>query len=257
MPFTLSHAAAILPIHAWSKSRLPLAALAIGSMSPDFAYFLPYDLGRTSHTVVGIFVFCWPLGMTAWLVFEHLLKEPTIALLSGVARKNTSENLLNPGRTFVLVSIALVIGAFTHIVWDACTHVTSPLVAALPTLRAVAFEFRGRPVPVYKVLQHLSTIVGLVAIAVWIVNRWESFRDLNSVSDRGHSSHPVSMGWRVGAFAAVSFVSLVGAVSDWLLHPGSSIERQFFHLAIGGMLGLALSWCGVAIAARAFGSAKL
>ena len=45
MPFTISHAAAVLPL---KKSPLPLAALMIGSMSPDFSYFLPMSLANTS-----------------------------------------------------------------------------------------------------------------------------------------------------------------------------------------------------------------
>ena len=68
MPFTVSHAAAVLPL---KNSRLPLAALMVGSMSPDFAYFLPAALSaRTaSHSLPGIFLFCLPAGLCIWQLF--------------------------------------------------------------------------------------------------------------------------------------------------------------------------------------------
>jgi len=78
MPFTISHAAAVLPL---SRTGLPLAALMIGSMSPDFAYFLPNGPGVLSHSVPGLFKFCWPTALLVWVVFVQLLETPTLALL--------------------------------------------------------------------------------------------------------------------------------------------------------------------------------
>src|SRR3954469_7753504 len=85
VPFTISHAAAVLPL---GRTRLPMAALMIGSMAPDFAYFLPTELGLPagagllSHSVSGLFSFCWPVALCVWLLFVHVLEAPTRALLS-------------------------------------------------------------------------------------------------------------------------------------------------------------------------------
>ncbi|MEE2045837.1 DUF4184 family protein, partial [Nocardiopsis tropica] len=38
MPFTLSHVAAVLPL---ARTRLPPAALVVGSVVPDLPYYLP------------------------------------------------------------------------------------------------------------------------------------------------------------------------------------------------------------------------
>ena len=51
MPFTVSHAAAVLPLQ---RLGLPLTALMIGSMAPDFGYFfspdaISVDLKGVSH----------------------------------------------------------------------------------------------------------------------------------------------------------------------------------------------------------------
>ena len=79
MPFTISHAAAVLPLQ---KTRLPLAALMIGSMSPDFAYFLPGEpLREDTHSIAGIFWFCWPVSVALWFLFVGVLEQPTLALL--------------------------------------------------------------------------------------------------------------------------------------------------------------------------------
>ncbi|MES0491873.1 MAG: DUF4184 family protein [Leptospirales bacterium] len=50
MPFTISHAAAIIP---FNKKPFILSALMIGSFSPDFSYFLPYNFnGFYTHTIL-------------------------------------------------------------------------------------------------------------------------------------------------------------------------------------------------------------
>src|ERR1044072_8771303 len=79
MPFTISHAAAVLPLR--SLTRLPLAALMIGSMSPVFPSSLPGDLDRLeTHSFAGLFWFCWPIGVAAWVAFVHFPEAPTLAL---------------------------------------------------------------------------------------------------------------------------------------------------------------------------------
>ena len=54
MAFTPAHAAAAVPLHRLLGSRAVLSALVIGSMTPDFAYFLPLGVRRAqSHSLVG------------------------------------------------------------------------------------------------------------------------------------------------------------------------------------------------------------
>src|SRR3982751_3185959 len=50
MPFTVSHAAAVLPLQRFGSHKLPLTALMIGSMAPDFGYFFSREESRRSHT---------------------------------------------------------------------------------------------------------------------------------------------------------------------------------------------------------------
>src|SRR5688572_24898922 len=118
MPFTISHAAAVLPLQRFT--RLPLAALLIGSMSPDFSYFLPWSLDRTTHSFPALFWFCWPVGLALWILFVRVVETPTLALLPDRwrARFAPSERPFTPS-LLVRASIAVILGAVTHITWDA------------------------------------------------------------------------------------------------------------------------------------------
>src|SRR5690349_7555787 len=119
MPLTISHAAAALPVHWLSKGRLPLLALVLGSMSPDFAYFLPGDWARIStHHTAGVFLFCWPMAMAAWLFYVSVLERPTLALLPEHWRpKFAASERISP-RSLVMASAGIILGAFTHVIWD-------------------------------------------------------------------------------------------------------------------------------------------
>src|SRR5215510_10405240 len=82
MPFTVSHAAAVLPIHRWTNYKLPLTALMIGSMAPDFGYFFSHDFPRhLTHSFPGLFIFALPAGLMIWLFYVAFLEKTTITLL--------------------------------------------------------------------------------------------------------------------------------------------------------------------------------
>ena len=83
MPFTVSHAAAVLPLHRLSRHKLPLTALMVGSMAPDFGYFFSYEASRAlTHSFAGLFIFSLPAGMIVWLFYVAILEKATITLLS-------------------------------------------------------------------------------------------------------------------------------------------------------------------------------
>ena len=173
MPLTISHAAAALPLHRLGKSRLPLAALMIGGMVPDFAYFVPNAPSRlATHSIAGLFWFCWPVGLAAWWLFVRWLEAPTLALLPDRWRlafvpSNRNMNL----ETLGYASAAVIVGALSHFMWDAFTHWSSPLVQAVPFLKAPALEIGGLQLRVYRVLQYLSSIVGVVVLLIWVARR--------------------------------------------------------------------------------------
>src|SRR5437773_1761508 len=84
MPFTLSHpAAAALFRGLVKRGALPLSALAIGTMAPDFEYLLRLEpMSYWSHTPVGIFAFCLPIGLVSFVIWEGVLEKPVRRLLA-------------------------------------------------------------------------------------------------------------------------------------------------------------------------------
>jgi hypothetical protein len=243
VPFTISHAAAVLPLHRSGNSRLPLAALMIGSMSPDFAYFLPEVLDRaSSHDLEGVFLFCLPTSLTLWLLFTRLIERPTVELLPSawrdrVPRSDTTLSL----RVLALASMAVVLGALTHVAWDAFTHYGTPITDAFPIFNAEVFTAHGRPVRVYRVLQYLSSVIGLVALARWAWNLRR--RPPVAVQARATLSDRVRVIALLALLAASGGSALFGYVSN--LH--NSFEARMFHLLMGAMTGWGLAWLAVAL----------
>src|SRR5690348_7915802 len=166
MPFTVSHAAAVLPIHRYAH-RLPLTALMVGSMAPDFGYILSYEASRAlTHSFTGLFVFALPVGLVVWLFYVAVLEKATITLLSERWHTRFAHT---EAITFPLVlraALAIVLGAATHLLWDSFTHRGTFATDAIPALLGPTPGFAW--LPIYHVLHGLSSVVGLVILASWM-----------------------------------------------------------------------------------------
>jgi len=235
----------VLPLQKSARSRLPLAALMIGSMAPDFAYFLPEILNRaSSHDLEGIFLFCLPVGLALWLLFTRLIERPTIELLPAAWRERVprSDTTLS-FRVLGFASLAVVLGALTHVAWDAFTHADTPVTNAFPGFfYAEVFTSGDRPVRVFRVLQYLSSVIGLVALASWAWNLRRA-----PLANRAASRTSLSDRMRVFALLALVVASATSASFGYLTNLHSPFEARVFHLLIGGMTGWALAWVVVAL----------
>ena len=170
MPFTLCHPAAVLPIRRLFPERFELAALVIGSLTPDVGYYLSrFDIATAAHTFAGSFTLCLPVGALLLLLF-YGLRRP-VSFLLPMPHRGALLALCDNGRPFTAVRLialiaSLLIGAWTHIVWDAFTHETGWFVQRIAPLGAVwatigTAELRG-----YYLLQQLSTLAGGVILIV-------------------------------------------------------------------------------------------
>jgi len=246
VPFTISHAAAALPLRRFGSFRLPLAALMIGSMSPDYAYFLPGDFDRVeTHSIPGLFLFCWPVSLALWFLFVRVLEQPTIVLLPDHWRTRFPPSVQDMTlRVLTRASLAVLIGALTHIVWDAFTHRGTIVTEAIAPLRAVAFHFHGWRIRWFVVLQLLSSVFGIVALAIW------AWRQPPGRYPRPLPPAPVSRAMRLRAVAAIFIGAFVLAIAGYLAHADLALHGRVFHFLIGGMSGLVLAWCAVAVLVR-------
>ena len=245
MPFTISHAAAVIPLRGFAKFPLPLAALMFGSLSPDLAYFLPGELGRVeTHSFAGLFWFCWPVSIGLWLLFVRVLELPTIALLpeNWRTRFAPSDQQITL-RALAFASAAVILGAATHVVWDSFTHRGTVAVNAIPALKAVAFHVDGWRIRWFFILQVLSSVVGLMVLAIWA---WRQ--------PPGRYPHPstpsVTHATRMRALALLVAASLGLAITSYYFHSHMWLTARVFHFLIGGMTGLGLAWCAVAVLIR-------
>jgi Domain of unknown function (DUF4184) len=175
MPFTFSHPAIVLPFRQMRTRAISMSALVVASMIPDFQYFFSMKLnGRFSHTLPGIVFFDVPAAFVIWIVFHTLVKKPLIdhlpAPVSGRLQDLKAFDFLTYLRThpFALLGCILA-GATSHILWDAFTHHDGAFVPFIPALDSVV-HISGLPeIPVYRYLQHISTLIGagFIAFVFW------------------------------------------------------------------------------------------
>ncbi|MDD3927156.1 MAG: DUF4184 family protein [bacterium] len=209
MPFTLSHPAAVAAL---ARRGLPLSALVIGSMAPDFPYFIHLSTrDHSGHTVSGIFLLCIPYGLLALWLFHNLLKFPLLLLLpiSHQARLAPIAGgfRFGPGRNLTLIILSLLLGAVSHVVWDSFTHNRGMMVQQITLLQLPVLQTPWGVIRVFKLLQHGSTLAGGALLAYWYA-RW--FRQ--APVEPAHLPERVSEPVRIGLIIVMSVLALVTAV---------------------------------------------
>jgi hypothetical protein len=240
VPFTVSHAAAVLPLHRWSKHKLPLTALMIGSMAPDFGYFFSHEASRPlTHSFMGLFIFAWPAGLFVWLFYVAILEKTSITLLSDRWHTRFAHTGEVSPALILRASIAIMLGATTHILWDACTHRATFVTNAFPALGGPTPGFAW--LPIYHLLHGLSSVAGLVILAIWA-------RHLHRLPARSLiRPYRISERKRIGALWFLGAVSLLVALVEWLPYAHARYYAQLFSAAVGLMSGFFIAWCCIAV----------
>jgi hypothetical protein len=169
MPFTLAHPAAILPLR--HSPQLRTVALMIGAMIPDLPYYLPARSGLSgpaTHTLVASFTTCLVLGYAA-LAALFVLRRPLTALLTARSRW-LCQSALAPWRTgvrvWLLAAPAIVLGVWTHLLWDSFTHNDGWVVHRVSALSAPV-DFGPFHATVCHLLQYVSSVAGLAVLILW------------------------------------------------------------------------------------------
>lgn len=215
MPYAFAHPAAVVPLARMLGARAVPSALAIGSMIPDAWYLVPGLDRDSSHELAGVLLVCLPAGAFAYVAFHLLYKQPLLALLpSALARRLaafTCPGLPKAGAWPVLLS--LMLGIFTHLVWDAFTHEGHLTELALPFL-----EYRlTQDVPLHRALQHASTLAGSVILLLWLR------RKLSLVAPQAEA--PVLLPRaRIAVLAAMVLVPAAAFLSVWSAVDGVALR---------------------------------
>lgn len=243
MPFTISHAAAVLPFQRISKHQLPLTALMIGSMAPDFGYFFSHDASRQlTHSFLSLVTFSLPAGLAVWIFYVAILEKATITLLPDRWHTRFAHTDAITPPLLVRAGIAIMLGALTHILWDAFTHRGTFITDAIPALRGPTPGFSW--MPIYHLLHGLSSVVGLVILVIWA-------RGLHRLPARSLiRPYKISEAARVRALWLLAGASLLGTLMHWWPYMHRRYDAQFFSAAVGLMSGFFVAWCVVAIFLR-------
>ena len=190
MPALCAHPAAAVPLRRYGLS---LSALIIGSMTPDFLYFFRISTNaQFGHTFTGVFVFCLPAGLFAFGLFHRVLKIPLFSLLPQSHQECMSPflhhvNMFSSGKHLLLVMLAVFLGAWTHILWDSCTHEYGWAVRYVFLLRIPLLHTSHGTLRVYKVLQHGGTLCGTALLVLWYW-RWFTHASKQTVPTSLHLS---------------------------------------------------------------------
>lgn len=277
MPFTVSHVAAILPFV--GRGRLVTSALVIGAMAPDIPYFL--QLGGESgltHSAIGIVtvdllmglallaLWMWWLAPAAWLLAPAPIRAAwpagwgrwgwarPAAVVRDPEGRWRERDTREPGSCawWGWASVSLMLGAATHVVWDAFSHAGRFGVELVPWLAAEQGPLEG-----YRWMQYLGGALGLLAVGVAVLVSWR--RGLRAHG--GRPAAPVPEGWaqldpewpprqlvttcRL-VLVAVPAVAVAGVVLPALLGGDIALRSLAFHTATAA--GGALLLAGIAVA---------
>lgn len=205
MPFTPAHIAAVLPLR--KRWNLVWSALAIGSMAPDFEYFL--TLGpRTHHfhEFPGILTYTLPLSFFILWVLHRFLKEPVLEFLptSVVERIDPAPFSFRGFGHIALILLSLSIGIATHLAWDSFTHESTIITERFPVEHAnVPLPVVG-PKKMYKVLQFGSSAAGLALLSAYFWF-WYSRTKPRRKLTPAHSMSAKIAFWTLATLAAIAF----------------------------------------------------
>jgi hypothetical protein len=122
-----------------------------------------------SHTIDGLFWFDLPLGLFLAFIFHNLVRDSLFNNLPTFLKSRFSTfKQFDWNRHFkrnrLIVTISILIGAASHIFWDSFTHDHGYFVQTISALQN-SVDFLGRQIPILKILQHSSTLLGGLVIA--------------------------------------------------------------------------------------------
>ena len=143
-----------------------MTGLIVGSLSPDFEYFFIHMKmkGYYSHTIEGAFVIDLPMAIIFAILFHQLAKRALIAHLPAYFQNRLKTLYLFDFLDYLkkhwfAFLVSTIIGIYSHILWDDFTHADGYFVSRLENLR-YEIQSIGFTIPIYKILQHSSTIIG-------------------------------------------------------------------------------------------------
>jgi hypothetical protein len=172
MPFPLAHPAAVLPLRRFCPRWLNFPALVVGSLTPDAGYFFGQQHGAwASHEFLGGFAFCLPVGLVLVALF-YWLRAPVVKLLPGPFQQTLLPLCQRRRGTVWGIVLSLLIGAWTHQLWDSFTHNDGWAVQNLPFLQTVVCTAAGHTARLCHVLWYGCSLAGVIWVFL-VFEKWK------------------------------------------------------------------------------------
>lgn len=173
MPFTISHVAVAAPL---ARRGLIMSALVVGSMAPDFQYYLCLSTNNNwGHSLEGILLFSLPMALLVLWVFHALLKRPLLRLVPLAHRRRLLPYAgifaFWPLKRFLLILASVGLGILIHLLLDSFTHDYGFLTVRVPFLQAPVMQVYGRVMPLCDLLQFVLSF-GLILVLIAQYTRW-------------------------------------------------------------------------------------
>jgi hypothetical protein len=246
MPFTISHAAAVLPFSRLLARWRLLSAVVIGAMVPDFGLFFPWRVHRfETHSAMALLTFCLPVGLVTYWAFQYLVKTPILEVLPEGAyarwRPFSSPADARSIRQWVLAASGLLAGAVTHLVWDAFTHENARGIRMIPWLEDPAVDIGSHRLAGVRLLQDGSSLIGLAVVVVLV---WYGLR---RGTEKAVPARPLRAAER-GLWVLIYVASAVGLSVAWWLwarsaapsgHGTRMAGMVITNMAVASLRGLA------------------
>ncbi len=243
MPFTISHAAVVLPFARLLMRWRLLSAFVIGAMVPDFGLFFPWRIHRfETHSTLALLAFCLPVGLVTYWAFQYLIKTPMLEVLPEGAyarwRPFSSPADFTSLRQWLLAGCGVLTGAITHLIWDAFTHENARGVRMIPWLEEPIVEIGNHHMAGIRLMQDGSSLFGLFVVLglVWY--------GLRAGSEQPVPNRPLPRPER-RAWVAAYVVAAIGLSVAWLLwaRAGEAPEHHrawlVYRIAVAALRGLA------------------
>lgn len=167
MPFTFSHPAIVVPLAKYYGRWFSVTGLIIGSMTPDFFYFLRVMFHQNfSHSILGAFLFDLPAGLLFSFIFHNYVRNDLYKNLPrGIKSRIQFHHSFSWNQTFKkhygVVIVSVMIGILSHFILDDFTHPAGLFVELFPIIEK-KISLNGLTFMVYELLQYLSSIAGAI-----------------------------------------------------------------------------------------------
>ena len=165
MPFTVSHMVVAPPLAKLFGQRIPMAAIAIGAMTPDLYRLFTTETYNLSHQWQGLYSINLALGLF-FCGLWYLLYRPVLFRFLNITDPLGIHSSIRACGFVLMLCFGIMLGAATHLIWDGLTHLD---------FRTFAFSnFLGQPVtllnqtyPMHRVLQ-IGSSIAVLPLLIWM-----------------------------------------------------------------------------------------